>query len=736
MASLRDRINTTLVRRGGKLVEEATPTSQLAGQAGLVAPPTTPVGVGALGGTPQQQAMAGSPNQKASALRQSTDTVNTIQEAEADKRYRSAMTAGEQDVASRGKQLQEKLGTTQEKVQSLVDAEVAKLGAQAGPQLTTAGTLTAAGANATTAAAPEQQAAVDAAYSTLLSSLAGGTALTDPSVQKQLNELVKLTGLSTAELTQRVSDAAAQQATTQAGGAAATALGDTITVAQSLESLGTTREELAQLLGVPPEQIDTMSLNQLSAAVSGVTEQGGDMSVRQTEEMARSRQLGAAEREALREQSAEQSAAGVAAAEAELLDLSNALDSADTVTFGGHQYTVKELLSDDSISQMISDYLLNPNSPESKALAEDPNSKPLLDFAEKYRTTLTDAAKQVGSALTENEAIQTANAELASWSDSPDALPVPDSVMQSLYGADWKERADTRREPTGLISTLRENPEWARENSAGLNELFTLVGQNADLGPQISKLSRDELQGLLAPGAGGKRPLDVLVDTNRTAAALRQASGDVDALLGLYFGVGTDQSEIADLVKLNAVNNNKLTAKQRDYANMLDPDRDGIPGPDLAGILQSAASKRIRHANEVSEVLGGATLGMPKPAGLFASVSAGLEAVASEQAARDAEVAAAEEARRAEKAAAAERKRLADEKAAADAAKAADQKKITDKQDAQKKKYGTLISNLEKAYKKLAGNKQQAGVQRLYDAVLNGTATQQEIDTAIATYGN
>lgn len=136
MASLADTINKNLSAPQGKkmvrtatgqLVEESTPISQLAGQQGLTAPPTTPGGAAALGASPDSAKMAGTPNQLASAVRQSLDRQQTLQQSQQDKRYRSELTAEEQAQKDKAAQMQATLGSTGAKVSSLVAAEVAKL---------------------------------------------------------------------------------------------------------------------------------------------------------------------------------------------------------------------------------------------------------------------------------------------------------------------------------------------------------------------------------------------------------------------------------------------------------------------------------------------------------------------------------------------------------------------------------------------------------------------------------
>lgn len=548
MATLRDKVNTTLIRRNGQLVEEAnprgmappTPTSQLAGQAGLVAPPTSPAGVGAIGGTPKQQDMAGSGAQKSNALRQSLDTSNTLQEAEADKRYRSAMTAEEQAESQKQKRLGEVFGSTQQKVQDLINAQMNVQPAVAAPTLQAPGGLTAQAGLADTllgniqvSANPQED--VDHMWGLLTGYLNGGRASNDPDVVSAINRLAGLTGQTTDQISQSAADAAQKQIQSGTGAAAANAIAGpgAANVSALLPSLGTNRDELAQLLGINPGVVDTLTLDQLDELVGGISPQGADLSTAETEAAAQSGLSGAAERAAMRERSRELSTSGVAASEAQLEQLGHSLANADQVQFGGRTWTTEELLRDDTISQMVSDYLMAPEGSEiRKSLEGDPNAAGLLSFINKYQDALTDAAKSIGSAATAATGIQEANSKLSSVG----GFQLPDSVMSNIYGDKWGTPQASELQSTGLVQAIGELGTQADKFREPLNTMLAEAKADPALARDIAGMNAAQLTAMFTPDSSGKSKWDNLTETKMRKADLEANKDNVDSMLALYFG--------------------------------------------------------------------------------------------------------------------------------------------------------------------------------------------------------
>lgn len=593
-------------------MEQATPTSQLAGQAGLVAPPTTPGGVGALGGTPQQQAMAGSVAQKTSALRQSLDTTTTLGEAEADKRYRSSLTAGEQATADKQKRLGEVLGGTQQKVQDLINAELSK---QSSASSAASTTLQTSGAIA--AGAGKDQATIDASFAQLIKQMASGSGPTDPIVQGMINSLVTSTGQTAEQIAAAAAAAATKQVQETSGQAAAGTVSDTVNVSNLLPSLGTTREELAGLLGIDPTAVDTMSVGDLDKAVRTVAESGSALSAAETEAASQSGLLGAAERSAMREASREQSTAGVSVAETQLLDLGRALESADTVSFGGRQYTIEQLLSDETLSKLIGDYVTSaPGSEIRKRLDSDPNAAGLLSFVKNYGDALTAAATGIGAAATENVAIQKANKELSTYAPG---MSLPDSIMKNIYGSGWGGIEASRREPMGILAALKNaSPEFLQQNKQKITNALTMADRIApEIAPEIASMNLESLDRFINyTGANGheKTPMETLLAGRYQLNELDSARGNVDSLINMYFG-GT----VGGTPGLQKLLDDDQKRKSGGYpANptlaVLDKDRDGVLDKNAQFTLLDLIGKSIESANTPAEVLSGAAGWKPRAA--------------------------------------------------------------------------------------------------------------------------
>lgn len=587
MGALTDRVNKTLVRKDGKLVEQATPTSQLAGQAGLTAPPTTPAGVGALGGTAQQQAMAGSVAQKTSALRQSLDTSTTLGEAEADKRYRSAVTSEEQQKLDSQKRLGEVFGGTQQKVQDFISAEMQKQAAPAA-RLDTTG--------AVTVTDPAKQADVDATFSQIVSGV---------DTQKNIVKLMQLTGQTQEQIAAAAQDAAVKQTNATGGQAAASSLVDSsaINVSALLPTLGTTREELASLLGLDPTFIDKMSLTDLDEAVKASVNTG-PASTAQVQAASQDANLGAAERASLREQSIEQSTTGQAASEAQLLDLGRSLENADTVAFGGKNYTIEELLSDENISKLVSDYLTNPASETSKQLQDDPNAAGLLSFINKYKQVLSDAATTVGTATAENTGIQKYNASLQNMVPG---VKIPDSLLKGIYGDKWGSLQAAKLAPTGFIKTLAQlSPAERQQWSGPMSEFFQIAEQDPVVAKSLNKMTAQSMRKFFSPGTSGTTPFSDMMKARDTLAAVKhfKEENNIDALVNMYFGNNGGSAQVWNLVKENMKNH--VLGKPYDPAiNVFDPKHIGYIEPDAYANLFTKISNTLAKGTTPEGALAG-----------------------------------------------------------------------------------------------------------------------------------
>jgi molecular chaperone GrpE (heat shock protein) len=600
MASLRDKISNTLATGGkklvrtasGQLVEEAVPLSDLAGQQGMVAAPTTPGGAAAIGATPDSAKMAGTPNQMQSAMRQNTDAVNTIQEAKADRQGRTQLTADEQARKEKAGKLQAGLGDTQAKAQQYIDNQVNAL--SSGPtgydtwktDSTNAATKADADfATATTeynnkvAARDQKKARVEGATSSALSSIKqmqdaiqsgklpksqisslksqinsiksnlGKSLAAEGLTPSEITELMgggkyfppdigpaptrgavapvalPVTGLtnpftapteadkpvldaawadmSSPDMNKRVAAVQTIQRITKLDPTAFNAAVDSAVASQSVSGIGKQAAaqigagslmdilpqlgiggddpaaSLAEMLGVTKQDVEKMSVDDLSAAVNQVGSTTGA-----TDAAANSALLGAAERAEMQERSRDLSTSGAAAVDAQLTRLGTDLESADEVEFFGKKGTISELLSDEGISKQITALVNNPDE-----LAKLPADSPLRKFIDQYRDVLKAVASDTKAAVKESEDIKATHAAattLGSVSLSPDVL-----AAFQIDTSDTTKRVDVNKIP--LLSWAKTLPEEQQ------GEIGLLLNKSPELAKELMALTPNQIRELDIP---------------------------------------------------------------------------------------------------------------------------------------------------------------------------------------------------------------------------------------------
>jgi hypothetical protein len=516
MATLRERLEKNMRRdASGQLVGGTQSLAQMSNQMGLAAPPTTPGGAQAIGANPDQAKMAGTPSQKTAALRQSADQVTTLQERAAQTQQVAPVA---ESLRSRVESAQKTLGDTQSKVQTLIQNQVAKVNTQPPAPTLQPGTI-AAGTG-------KSQADVDAAFSAAASLLSQGKPVTDPAVQAEITKLFELTNMDATELTERVMQSA-NPTGQQIGQAADAAIGSTITMDQLYGELGTTPEELSQLLGVPIAELNTYTPDQLAMAVQNLSD-ASEQALATTQ----STLVGAAERQAARGQVEELSRSGQLGLEEELNELGTALESADVIQFGGKSWTVAELLADGNISNLISNYLLNPESDESKKLAQDPAAKPLIDFANRYKQTLTEAAKSIGGAISESERQLGENTKLQTVAN----VQLPNELMTALYGEGWNKRGGAALTPRGIVAGLQSLAPDLQSRAA--TAVAETVRKYPNVTSQLANLSPEQVQALFSGNQDKWNSYVKSLDYQN-----RLTGVDTIDDLAQFFGVGTEDLE-------------------------------------------------------------------------------------------------------------------------------------------------------------------------------------------------
>ncbi len=568
---LRDQILKTTT---GRLAETAVvPTSTLAGQQGI-ASPMTPLGSQMIGANDHQAKMAGTPAQKQNALKQSLDKVNTLQEAQADRIAKTQMSAEQTEAGQRAQKLQDVLRGNKDRVANMVNTEIGKLQtAQLGKS--SSGIL---------AAVPGNQQQVDQVYEQL-QALPPDQRITEQGIGL-INQLATLTGKSYAELADTVLSEAEEQKATAEQAAKNT---DTVDLDTLLPELGMSKQEMAGLLNVPETILDKLSLSELSNLLdlavgreSALTDQAGSSILG-----------GQAERAAQQEHARDLSTTGVASMEAAMQKLADEIEQSQVIQFAGKQWTVDELLSDENVSRLVSDYLLNPNSAESKVLAADPNGKQLIDFINRNAEALREAANQFRTVATEAQTIQDTNRKLSTIGNTT----LPDTLMRKIY-SDWGQSANARYSPTGLVSALQGLP--PEQQDAAANAITLAFEKFPNFPLDVRSIDSGTLGKLVAKNNGAS-PLDTLMSTMDVTQRIEN-TGNVDDIIGMIFGNSVQSQSQAQALLDEDRQRQRMRGTVPNYP-YLDANNDGRV--DDLGTLKQSMLKRIDSANSVEEVVAG-----------------------------------------------------------------------------------------------------------------------------------
>lgn len=483
MASLQDIVNKnkkSLVKGpGGHLTEESQENVQtLAGRAGLQSAPLDPASTATIGGNPHQQKMAGSPAQAASALRMAQDPSQSLANTVRTQQARTQQTDQEKQGQEKSQALQD-LGQLGDRVNQLIEGQRQKLVAQAAPQ-----------AQQAVAAAPQ------------------ATGLpTDPAKLTALKNDLKTfqQNPNDMEVLLRINEALGRQANTvlapaeiaglyeSSVDAIARAGSDTLDndlQVEDLIALGNfpyQAAELSSLLNVPEADISKYSVVQLRDALNKAADQEFT-NAQQLEQQATSTVLGSAERAQARGLARESSATGQRASEADVARLEQQLVNVEIVSFGGTQISVDELLKDETISGIISDYL---NAPEGSELRRnlETTEPQLVQFIKSNEAVLDDAAKAMGAGATEFANIQKDNegiGQIGGQQLDPELLK---AIIPGFGTGLNSSRIDTAKYP--ILAHLKNmDPAQAEEYVKGL----TLLPKQ--LYSELASLTPDELKQL------------------------------------------------------------------------------------------------------------------------------------------------------------------------------------------------------------------------------------------------
>lgn len=546
---------------GGTLTETSGEELQnLASNAGMAAPPVTPLGAAMLGAGPHQQKMAGTPAQKQAAITMAATPEQDLQTVMRRQQARDQATQQEQQAAQKSENLKQ-LGGLGDRVHGFINVQRNKLQEQAQQEQLSLNMKAADDSAAVGSLSPDQA----ASFKQILEQFQQ-----DPSNLELLVQAGNMLGgraIDPAEI-----PGLFQSANQVISGQVAGQVADTMSVADLFadEQFGYTPEELSSLLGISAEELQGYSIQDLENKVAELT-QAEFAQAAQTQQQVGSSQLGAAERQFARGISREQSAVGVRSTEADMQALEEQIAQGQQVSFGGMQYQLEDLLNDDTITQVVSDYLRNPDSPESRRLVQ--TEPELMAFITRNQALLADAVAQMEASTTEFGKIQEENKALANVNN----VQLDPAIAQALIpGYDQLQSSRIQVDPNSALSYIRQDPVTGEKIVNQLNDLVKLDPQYAQ---ELAGLTGEQLASLgIDKGSAKWKSFTDAVRTNQRLSQLPE--DNADAILAEYFGMPVTSEQASQFMRENK--NRSALGFGSGQTGLLDSNNDGIlDSPDV-----------------------------------------------------------------------------------------------------------------------------------------------------------
>lgn len=609
MASLAELLNpkskkSTTIQNGQIARTSNEELNSLAQKSNLQAAPTTPLGAQMLGAGPDVAKMAGSAQQKQAAVRQSIQESESLATQERQKQVRKEQTEQERQEQERAKNL-EGLGSLGSRVQELTK-KMLSAQSQQQPQQSL---IVNEDAISKSGVAPENQ----QQFRDVLGKLTSGTATNeDVQVANQLMGRNATTLLSPEQLKEMFGTVAQQVGSTVTGAVANDVQLGNLDQNQ-VQSLGFNNlDEMAQVLNVPPNDLGTMTVNQLQDKINQI--KSGEYQKTQTlQRQSSDPNLGAAERKEARALLREAGAVGIRAADEDVADLAQQIDEADTVTFNGQQMSVQQLLSDENLNGTIQRFLDDPNY-KSQLEKEEPQ---FADWLKANETAVKQMMDKVDPAVKQYNQLQ---AERAGAAKTAQGTTLSNDLMKMVYN-DWGSLGttayDQSKEPEALKILKSESADPTVR--ANLEDFLNEAAKSEPaLARAVMDLSRQELASLGVFDKGGRGLQDYLDYSTSIKAAsnaqtpeefmssvfgtnLREAQQLIDQARSLKnLGINVPNLELFD-----SDGDGKVDSLDKLKANVVGPGKTFNPDTSPRGLLN--AGKQLSDLPKGGQLMGSLT---------------------------------------------------------------------------------------------------------------------------------
>lgn len=334
--------------------------------------------------------------------------------------------------------------------------------------------------------------------------------------------------------------------------------------------------DLASDLGLDPNTINTMTINQLVEAVQAKQRNDYSSADRWRQVLADPTSSVNDRAEAARVLR-EMGAVGVRQSDDNMEKLSADIDASNTVEFGGEQYTIKELLSDETIAGIAKNYFNDPDAAE-RVRKENPG---LAAFFDQHTELLEKASQNVSSEVGDLDKILTQKKGVI---DELKGIFGSDGYSAMFSGLD----AVNTEVPT-LPKFIQEKSKFSGSELVGVG---TMIGDLNKLSPQFSdkliNMSYDDLKSLGLTTQAGRDDFMTYAQLQNT---LNQpaASVDPDNVISQMFG---DETALQSNLR-------SLKAMTGSTDPILDANNDGIMD-DTQTILS-----RLQNKYSGQDLLGG-----------------------------------------------------------------------------------------------------------------------------------
>jgi hypothetical protein len=223
------------------------------------------------------------------------------------------------------------------------------------------------------------------------------------------------------------------------------------------------------------------------------------------------------------------SATGVRATEADYANVEQQIQNADKVTFGGREYQVDELLQDETISNIVKDYL--ESAPDSEIRKQIDASEPALkEFIQKNQAVLAEASGAMQAGAQEFRATQEANKALATVG----GIGMAPALAQALipgFGTLQAQKIDPNSVP--FLAAVNEYPP-GRQTEA-INKLNATIEEYPDVAQELAGLTKEDIS-KLAIGKKGSS-FDKYLDARKLREQITNIpADDINSLVSVAYG--------------------------------------------------------------------------------------------------------------------------------------------------------------------------------------------------------